>query len=80
MAVAVAVSVGVRVAVRVAVLGATVIVAGLRLDLGVSGGGGAVSGAIPLTHEVRNAEHSRVKDQVPPAGLGRPLGAGRVRA
>lgn len=78
MAVAMAVSMGVcvRVGVRVGVLGATVVVAGLRVDLRVRGGRGAVSGAIPLAHEVGNAEHSRVKDQVPPAGLGCPLGAG----
>lgn len=76
------VSVGVRmcVGVRVGVLGATVVVAGLVVDLGVRGGGGPVPGAIPLAHEVGDAQHGRVEDQVPPAGLGRPLGAGRVRA
>lgn len=78
---AVAVSMGVRVCmrVRVCVLGATVVVAGLWVDLRVGGGSGPVSGAIPLSHQVGDAEHSRVEDQVPPAGLGRPLGAGRVR-
>lgn len=61
------------------VLGSTVVVAGLMMDLGVSGGGGPISGAIPLAHEVGDAQHGRVEHQVPPAGLGRPLGAGRVR-
>lgn len=61
--------------VRVGVLGATVVVAGLVPDLGVCGGSGPVSGAIPLAHEVRDAQHSRVENQVPPTGLGCPLGA-----
>lgn len=69
-----------RVAVAVGVLGATVVVAGLVLNLRVRGGGGAVPGAVPLAHEVRDAQHGRVEDQVPPARLGRPLGAGRVGA
>lgn len=68
------------VAVAVGVLGATVVVAGLVLNLRVRGGGGAVPGAVPLAHEVRDAQHGRVEDQVPPARLGRPLGAGRVGA
>ncbi len=83
VAVAMVVSVGVcvrmHVGVCVGVLGATVVVAGLVDHLGVRGGSGAVSGAIPLAHEVGDAQHSRVEDQVPPAGLGCPLGAGRVR-
>ncbi len=62
----------------VGVLGATVVVAGLVLDLGVRGGSGPVSGTVPLAHEVGDAQHRRVEDQVPPAGLGRPLSAGRV--
>lgn len=69
----------VRVWVSVGMLGAAVVVAGFVLDLGVRGGGGAVSGAIPLAHKVGDAQHGRVEDQVPPAGLGRPLGTGRVR-
>lgn len=64
----------------VGILGATVVVAGLVLDLGVRGGSGTISGAIPLAHKVRDAQHSRVKDQVPSAGLGCPLCARRVRA
>lgn len=85
VAVAVALGMGmcvcmhVGVCVCVGMLGATVVVAGLVLDLGVRGGSGTISGAIPLAHKVGDAQHSRVKDQVPPAGLGRPLGAGRVR-
>lgn len=81
---AVAVSIGMcmcmcmRAAVGVAVLGPTVVVAGLVLNLGVRGRGGTVSGAVPLAHEVRDAQHGRVEDQVPSAGLGRPLGACRV--
>lgn len=66
----------VGVCVRVGVLGAAVVVAGFVLDLRVRGGGGAVSGAISLAHKVGDAQHGRVEDQVPPAGLGRPLGAG----
>lgn len=61
-----------------AVLDPTVVVAGLVVNLGVGGRGGTISGAVPLAHEVRDAQHGRVEDQVPPAGLGRPLGAGRV--
>lgn len=82
VAVAVGVGMCVRVCVRVAVgvLDATVVVAGLVLDLRVRGRGGAVPGAVPLAHEVRDAQHGRVEDQVPPARLGRPLGAGRVGA
>lgn len=79
MAMGVCVCVRVGVGVCVGMLGATVVVAGLMLDLGVSGGSGTISGAIPLAHKVRDAQHGRVKDQVPPAGLGCPLGAGRVR-
>lgn len=78
MAVSVGMCVCMHVGVRMGVLGATVVVAGLVLDLGVCGGSGPVSGAIPLAHEVGDAQHSRVEDQVSPAGLGRPLGAGRV--
>lgn len=66
------------VGVAVGVLDPTVVVAGLVLDLGVRGRGGTVSGAVPLAHEVRDAQHGRVEDQVPSAGLGRSLGAGRV--
>lgn len=80
---AVAVSMGVcvcmPVGVCVGVLGATVVVAGLMDYFGVRGGSGPISRAIPLAHEVGDAQHSRVEDKVPPAGLGRPLGAGRVR-
>lgn len=80
--VAVAVSVGVcvrmHVGVCVGVLGATVVVAGLVGDPRVRCRSGPVSGAIPLAHEVGYAQHSRVEDQVPPAGLGCLLGAGRV--
>lgn len=83
VAVAMSVSIGVcvymRVGVHMGVLGATVVVAGLVLDLGVRGGSGSISGAIPLAHEIGDAQHSRVEHQVPPAGLGCPLGAGRVR-
>lgn len=68
-----------HVGVCVRVLGATVVVAGLVWHLGVRGGRRPVSGAVPLAHEVRDAQHGRVEDQVPPAGLGGPLGAGRVR-
>lgn len=61
VAVAVAVAVGVRVCMRVGVrvgmLGATVVVAGLVLDLRVRGGRGPISGAIPLAHEIRDAQH-----------------------
>lgn len=76
--VAVAVGIGMCMHTAVSVLGPTVVVAGLVLNLGVGGRGGAVSGAVPLAHEVRDAQHGRVEDQVPSAGLGRPLGAGRV--
>lgn len=80
----VAVGVGMCMCVRmcagVGMLDATVVVAGLVLDLRVRGGGGAIPGAVPLAHEVRDAQHGRVEDQVPPTRLGRPLGAGRVRA
>lgn len=76
--VAVPPGVGMCVRMRAGVLGATVVVARLVLDLWVRGRGGAVSGAVPLAHEVRDAQHGRVEDQVPSAGLGRPLGAGRV--
>lgn len=69
---------GAAVGMTVGVLDPTVVVAGLMLDLGVRGRGGTVSGAVPLAHEVRDAQHGRVEDQVPSAGLGRPLGAGRV--
>lgn len=82
--VAAAVGVGVRVHVEVGVdvrlLAAAVVVAGFRVDLGVRGGGGAVFGAVSLAHEVRDAKHSRVEDQVPPTGLGCLLRAGRVSA
>lgn len=82
--VAAVVSVGVRVRMEVGVdvrlLAATVVVAGLRMDLRVRGGSGAVFGAVPLAHEVRDAEHSRVEDQVAPAGLGCLLCAGGVSA
>lgn len=76
VAVAVGMCVCMHVRVCVSVLCATVVVAGFVLDLGVRGGGGPVSGAIPLAHKVGDAQHGRVEDQVPPAGLGRPLGAG----
>lgn len=79
MAMGMCVCVRVGVGVCVGMLGTTVVVAGLMLDLGVSGGSGTIPGAIPLAHKVRDAQHGRVKDQVPPAGLGCPLGAGRVR-
>lgn len=79
MAMAMGMCVCMRVGVCVGMLGATVVVAGLVLDLGVSGGSGTISGAVSLAHKVRDAQHGRVKDQVPPAGLGCPLGAGRVR-
>lgn len=59
-------------------LGATAVVAGLVLDLGVSGGRGAIPGTIPLDHKVRDAQHGRVEDQISPTGLGRPLSAGGV--
>lgn len=82
MALAVAVSMGVcvcmHVGVCVSMLGATVVVAGLVLNFRVRGGRGPVSGAVPLAHEVGDAQHSRVEDKVPTAGLGCPLGAGRV--
>lgn len=71
-------AVGVCVGVCVCVLGATVVVAGLVLDLRARGGRGPVSGAVPLDHEVGDAQHGRVEDEVPPAGLGCLLGAGRV--
>lgn len=77
--VGVAVGVAVRVYVGVRVLGATVVVAGLVLDLRMSGRGRAVSGAVPLNHKVGDAQHSRVEHQISPTGLGRPLGAGGVR-
>lgn len=86
VAVAVAMGMGmgvhvcVPVGVCVGILSAAAVVAGVKVDLGVCGGGGPVSGAIPLAHKVRDAQHGRVEDQVPPAGLGCPLGAGRVRA
>lgn len=80
VAVGVVVTVGVRVCVhrgvRVHVLGPTVVVAGLMDHFRVCGGRWPISGTVPLTHEVRNAQHSGVEDQVPPAGLGGPLGAG----
>lgn len=81
VAVAVAVGMWMHVCVHmgVRVLGATVVVAGLVLDLRMCGRGRAISGTIPLNHEVRDAQHSRVEHQISPAGLGRPLGAGRVR-
>lgn len=68
------------VGVTVGVLDPTVVVAGLVLNLGVRGRGGTVLGAVPLAHEVGNAQHGRVEGQVPSAGLGRPLGTGRVGA
>lgn len=82
LGVAVAVAVGMRVCVHmgVCVLGAAVVVAGLVLDLGMRGGRRAIPGTVPLDHKVRDAQHSRVEDQVSPTGLGRPLSAGRVRA
>lgn len=80
MAVGVVVTVCVRVCVHVRVcvwvLGPTVVVAGLMHHLGMRGGRWPVSGTVPLTHEVRDSQHSGVEDQVPPAGLGGPLGAG----
>lgn len=63
----------------VCMLGATVVVAGLVLDLRMGGRRRAISGTIPLAHKVRDAQHSRVEHQIAPTGLGRPLGAGRVR-
>lgn len=59
VAVAVSVSVGVRmsVGVGVGVLGAAVVAAGLVLDLRVRGRRGAIPGAVPLNHEVRDAQH-----------------------
>lgn len=68
----------VRVHMGVCVLGATVVVAGLVLDLRMCGRRGAVSGAVPLNHKVGDAQHSRVEHQISPAGLGGPLGAGGV--
>lgn len=78
VAVGVIVTMGMRVCVRVrvCVLGPTVVVAGLMHHLRVRGGRWPISGTVPLTHEVRDAQHSRVEDQVPTTGLGRPLGAG----
>lgn len=59
---AVTVSVGMRVCMHVRVcvgmLGATVVVAGLVLDLGVRGGCGTISGTVPLAHKVGDAQHS----------------------
>lgn len=80
MAVAVAMCMRVCMPMGVCVLGATVVAAGLVLDLRVGGRRRAISGTIPLNHKVRDAQHSRVEDQISPTGLGRPLGAGRVRA
>lgn len=79
VAMGVAVRMSVRVHVGVRVLDAAVVVAGLVLDHGVRGRSGAISGTVPLNHKVRDAQHGRVEHQIPPTGLGCPLGAGRVR-
>lgn len=58
---------------------AAVIVARLNGDDGMGRRRGPILGAVPLAHEVTDAQHGRVEDQVAPAALGRPLGAGGVR-
>lgn len=59
---AAAVSVGMHVCMHVGVwggvLGATVVVAGLVLDLGVRGRCGTISGTVSLAHKVGDAQHS----------------------
>lgn len=58
MAVAVSMCVRMHAGVCVGMLGATVVVAGLVLDLGVRGGCGTISGTVPLAHKVGDAQHS----------------------
>lgn len=57
---------------------AAVIVARLNGDNGMGRRCGPILGAVPLAHEVTDAQHGRVEDQVAPAALGCPLGAGGV--
>ncbi len=57
---------------------ATVIVAWLNGDDGMGRRCGPVFGAVPLAHEVTDAQHGRVEDQVSPAALRCALGAGRI--
>lgn len=54
------------------------VVAGLHGHLWVRGRRGAVLGAVALTHEVADAQHRRMEDQVATAALGRALRAGGV--
>lgn len=49
---------------------AAVVVAGLDRNGRVCGGRWSVFGAVPLAHEVTNAQHGRVENQVAPAAFG----------
>lgn len=55
-----------------------VVVAGLDRNGRVRGGRGSLFGAVPLVHEVTNAQHGRVENQVAPAAFGGAVRAARV--
>lgn len=55
-----------------------VVVAGLDRNGRVCGGRGSVFGAVPLAHEVTNAQHGRVENQVTPAAFSSAVCAARV--
>lgn len=57
---------------------ATVVVAGLDGHSRVRGGRGSIFGAVPLAHEVTDAQHGRVENQVAPAAFGGAVCAARV--
>lgn len=57
---------------------AAVVVAGLDGNSRVRGGRGSVFGAVPLAHEVTDAQHGRVKHQVAPAAFGGAVCTARV--
>lgn len=54
------------------------VVAGLDRNGRVCGGRGAVFGAVPLAHEVTNAQHGRVENKIAPAAFGGAVRAARV--
>lgn len=56
----------------------TVVVARFDGDDGMGGRCGSILRAVPLTHEVTDAQHGRMEHQVAPAAFGGPLGAGGI--